>query len=154
MFLTTKALLPLMLSHGSGSIINIASVSALAGEMNLISYGTSKAAVVQLTRSTATQYGKLGIRANAIAPAVVNTRNVEIYGTQRGEEIYTRAMATPHVALPQDVANAVFFLGSDESRMITGQVLCVDGGLTGSQSIAADYRDWYAEQGRVVGELV
>lgn len=154
MFLTTQALLPMMISRRSGSIVNIASVSGLAGEMNLVSYGTSKAAVIQLTRSTATQYGKLGIRANAIAPAVVNTRNVKIYGTQRGEDIYTRSMAMPHVALPQDVADTVFFLGSDEARMITGQILCVDGGLTGSQPIAADYRDWYAEQGRVVGHPV
>ncbi len=151
MFLTTQAFLPLMLERRAGSIVNIASVSALAGEMNLVSYGTSKAAVVQLTRSTAVQYGKLGIRANVIAPAVVNTPNVKVYGTKRGEEIYTRSMATPHVAVPQDVADAVFFLGSDEARMITGQVLCVDGGLTASQPIAPDYRDWYAEQGRVVG---
>ncbi|GAA1518296.1 SDR family NAD(P)-dependent oxidoreductase [Nocardioides humi] len=144
-FLTTRAVLPTMLEQGSGSIVNIASASALAGEVQLTSYGVSKAAVVQLTRATAVQYGKQGVRCNAIAPAVVKTRNVETYGTPQGEIIYRRAMATPDVAQPQDVADAVYFLGSDASRMITGQVLAVDGGLHASQPINADYRAWLTE---------
>lgn len=148
MFLTTRAVLPLMLAQGSGSIVNIASASGLAGEVQLTSYGVSKAAVIQLTRATAVQYGKHRVRCNAIAPAVVNTRNVEIYGTKKGEEIYTRAMAAPYVAMPQDVADVVVFLASDESRMITGHILAVDGGLNTSQPINADYREWFAEQAR------
>ena len=147
-FLVTRAVLPLMLARGAGSIINIASVSGLAGELELTAYGISKAAVIQFTRSVAVQYGKHGVRCNAIAPAVTKTPNVEKYGTPEAEQIYLRNMATPFVAVPQDVANVVFFLGSDEARMITGHVIPVDGGLTDSSPLAADYRDWISATGR------
>ncbi|TYL55460.1 SDR family oxidoreductase [Nocardioides sp. BGMRC 2183] len=142
MFVMTRAALPLMLEQGSGSIVNIASLSGLSGEMQLTSYGVSKAAVIQLTRSTAVQFGKRGVRCNAIAPAVVKTRNVETYGTPEGEIIYRRAMAAPDVAVPQDVADVVYFLATPASRMITGHVLSVDGGIHASQPINADYRTW------------
>lgn len=141
-WLMTKAVLPLMIERGAGSIVNIASLSGLAGEVQLSSYGISKAAIIQLTKATAVQYGKQGVRCNAIAPGVTLTPNVEKYGTPQGEVIYRRAMAAPDVGQPQDVVNTVFFLGSDESRMITGQVFAVDGGISTSQPINADYREF------------
>jgi NAD(P)-dependent dehydrogenase (short-subunit alcohol dehydrogenase family) len=148
MFLVTRAVLPLMLAKGAGSIINVASVSGLAGELQLTAYGISKAAVVQFTRAVSVQYGKRGIRCNAIAPALVKTRNVEKYGTPEAADIYVRNMSTPFAAEPQDVANVVFFLGSDEARLVTGHVIPVDGGLSDSSPIAADYRDWLNSAGR------
>jgi NAD(P)-dependent dehydrogenase (short-subunit alcohol dehydrogenase family) len=138
----TRALLPAKLARGAGSIINVASVSGLAGELSLTAYGVSKAAVVQLTRAVAIQYGKRRIRCNAIAPALVKTRNVEKYGTPEAADIYLRNMATPFAADAQGVANVVFFLGSDEARLIAGHVIPVDGGLSDSSPIAADCRDW------------
>jgi NAD(P)-dependent dehydrogenase (short-subunit alcohol dehydrogenase family) len=148
MFLVTRAVVPLMLARGSGSIINIASEAGTAGQPVLTAYGISKAAVIQFTRSVAVQYGKRGIRCNAIAPAVTKTLNVEKYGTPEAEVIYLRNMSTPYVGQPQDVANVVFFLGSDESRMITGHLIPVDGGLTDSSPLSADYRDWLGTKGQ------
>ncbi len=78
-FLMTKYVLPTMLSQGSGSIINIASVTGMSGELWLTGYGMAKAAVIQMTRATAAQYSKQGIRCNAISPAYVTTPNNEIY---------------------------------------------------------------------------
>jgi len=146
-FLCCKYVLPVMLERGGGSIVNMASVSGMAGELTLTAYGISKAAVIQLTRAVATQYGKHGIRCNAIAPAYVRTRNNEIYAPPELAGIYARNMATASVADPQDIADLVGYLASDESRLITGQVIPVDGGITGSSPIVADYRDWQAERG-------
>lgn len=140
-FLMTKHVLPTMLSQGSGSIINIASVTGMTGELALTGYGMAKAAVIQMTRATATQYSKQGIRCNAISPAYVSTPNNEIFAPKELRAIYERNMLTTRVTSPQDVANAAFFLGSDESILITGQIIAVDGGLTGASPIVADYRD-------------
>ena len=140
-FLMTKYVLPTMLSQGSGSIINIASVTGMSGELWLTGYGMAKAAVIQMTRATAAQYSKQGIRCNAISPAYVTTPNNEIYAPKGLQEIYERNMLMPRVTAPQDIANAALFLGSDESSFITGQVLAVDGGLTTSSPIVADHRD-------------
>lgn len=74
-FLLTKHVLPVMITQGSSSIVNIASVSGMAGETFMSGYGMAKAAVIQLTRATAVQYGRYGIRCNAISPAYVNTEN-------------------------------------------------------------------------------
>jgi NAD(P)-dependent dehydrogenase (short-subunit alcohol dehydrogenase family) len=140
-FLMTKHVLPTMLSQRSGSVINIASVTGMAGEIGLTAYGMAKAAIIQMTRATAVQYSKQGIRCNAISPAYVTTPNNEIYAPKGLQEIYERNMLTPRVTAPQDVANAALFLGSDESAMITGQVLAVDGGLGAASPIVADQRD-------------
>lgn len=139
-YLTTRAVLPAMLDRGRGAIVNIASVSGLAGELGLSAYGISKAALIQLTRAVATQHGRHGICCNAVAPAYVTTRNNATYAPPELAEIYARNASAPQVAAPQDIADAVFFLASDEARMITGHVLPVDGGLVASSSIVADSR--------------
>jgi NAD(P)-dependent dehydrogenase (short-subunit alcohol dehydrogenase family) len=140
-FLMTKYVLPTMVTQRSGSIINIASVTGMAGELWLTGYGMAKAAIIQMTRATAVQYSKLGIRCNAISPAYVTTPNNEIYAPKGLQKIYERNMSTPRVTAPQDVADAALFLGSDESMLITGQILAVDGGITASSAIVADQRD-------------
>lgn len=144
-YLMTRAVLPLMLEQGGGAIVNIASVSGMAGEPGLTAYGIAKAGLIQLTRAVATQYGKSGIRCNAVAPAFVRTRNNEIYAPPRFGAIYRRNMVTPDTARPQDVAEVVAFLVSDAAKMISGHVVPVDGGLTDSSPISADYREWMGE---------
>lgn len=139
-FLCTKYVLPVMLKQGAGSIVNMASVSGLAGETSLTAYGISKAAVIQLTRSTAVQYGKRGIRCNAIAPSIVLTRNTDEWSSQAVKDAYLRHSATPYLGRPQDIANVVAFLVSDKARYMTGHVIPVDGGIHAAQPIAADCR--------------
>ena len=147
MAIVTKAVLPTMLAQGTGSIINMASISGMRGELFLTSYGTSKAAIIQLTRQIAVQHGKQGIRCNAIAPSYVATRNNETYAPKQAKAIYVRNIAQSFVTRPQDVADLVVYLGSDESAGITGQVIPVDGGITASQPINADFRDWIDQSG-------
>lgn len=104
----------------------------------------AKAGVIQLTRATAVQYSKSGIRCNAIAPAYVRTPNNEEYAPKELNDIYERNTLTPRTMVPRDIANMVFFLGSDEAETITGHVIPVDGGIIASSPIVADYRDFQA----------
>ncbi|WP_169988464.1 SDR family NAD(P)-dependent oxidoreductase [Microbispora sp. H10836] len=139
-FLCCKYVIPVMLSQGGGSIINMASVSGMAGETSLTAYGISKAAVIQLTRAVATQYGKQRVRCNAIAPALVMTRNTSEWMPKEFKDIYLRNSLTPYVGEPQDVANVVVFLASDKARYMTGHVIPVDGGIKAASPIVADRR--------------
>ena len=139
-FLCCKYVLPHMTAAGRGSIVNMASVSGMLGETSLTAYGISKAGVIQLTRAVATQYGKLGIRCNAIAPALVMTRNTTEWMPAPYKDIYLRNSLTPYVGDPQDIAGVVAFLAGPESRYMTGHVIPVDGGLAASSPIVADRR--------------
>lgn len=143
-FLMCKYTIPLFLEQGGGVIVNIASVSGLLGESTLTGYGVAKAGVIQLTRALAVQYSKHGIRANAVAPAYVKTPNNKVFAPKQLNDIYKRAMLTPDTVPMQAIADAVLFLASDEAEYITGHTLPVDGGLTASSPIVADYRDWQA----------
>lgn len=139
-FLMCKYVLPHMVERQAGSIINMASVSGLLGETTLSAYGISKGAIIQLTRMVAVQYGKHGVRCNAICPSLVNTLNNQTYMPVEFWPIYERHHATPYIGEPQDIANVVAFLASDESRFMTGAIVPVDGGASASASIVADRR--------------
>jgi NAD(P)-dependent dehydrogenase (short-subunit alcohol dehydrogenase family) len=128
-FLTLRFAIPEMVKSGGGSVINMASV---AGFGNLTggrsAYASSKAAVMNLTRTTAHAFAKDRIRVNAIAPALVGTERIKKMLTDRPE--IEAALATQQLGLiePQDIAYAAIFLASDESRLITGHILPVDAG--------------------------
>ncbi|MCW2771798.1 MAG: hypothetical protein JWN91_124 [Nocardioides sp.] len=139
-FLCTKYALPAMLTQGGGSIVNMASVSGMLGETSLSAYGMSKAAVIQLTRAVATQYGKQGVRCNAVAPALVMTRNTTEWMPPEFKDVYLRNSLTPYIGAPQDIAEVVAFLASDRSRYMTGHVVPVDGGIAAASPIVADRR--------------
>ncbi|CAB4852318.1 unannotated protein [freshwater metagenome] len=139
-FLCCKYVIPEMLKLGAGSIVNMASVSGMLGETTLTAYGISKAAIIQLTRMVAVQYGKQGIRCNAIAPSLINTLNNQKYMPVEFWPIYERHHLTAYIGETQDIANVVAFLASDESRFITGALIPVDGGASASASIVADRR--------------
>lgn len=126
--LCSKHALPYMIEGGGGSIVNTGSVLALRGGLGQSAYSASKAAIMQLTRSVATQYGKQGIRCNAVLPGLTLSSFVRDRIPEQFIQIYTAEALTPTLAEPQDIANAVAFLASDEARMITGQALEVDGG--------------------------
>lgn len=139
-FLCSKYVIPVMIENGGGSIINMASVAGLTGDLSLSAYQLSKAAVIQLTRAVATQYGKQAVRCNAIAPATILTRNVDAYMPDDYRETYIRNSLTTYLGTPDDVAHLVTFLASDASRYMTGHVIPVDGGICAALPIVAERR--------------
>lgn len=137
-FVCCKFAIPHMLAGGGGSIINTASGSGMVGDLKRVGYGTSKAGIINLTRYIATQYGKQGIRCNAIAPGVVVTEALkrtapEVLGTQM------KHVLTPRLGTPEDIAALMAFLGSDESGYITGECIQINGGSLIHQPHFADY---------------
>ena len=129
-FLGTRAVIPEMRKVGGGSIVNISSVAGLIGSTSA-AYGASKGAVRLLTKSTAVQYGPEKIRCNSVHPGLIDTDMVhDIFSNE--ERMSNRIAITPlgTFAEPKDVAFAVLFLASDESRFVTGSELVIDGGTT------------------------
>jgi NAD(P)-dependent dehydrogenase (short-subunit alcohol dehydrogenase family) len=119
--------IPHMVAGGGGSIINTASNSGSAGDLARIAYGSSKGAIIALTKYVATQHGRQNIRCNSIAPGVVLTEALE--KTVPGlKEIIKRHILTPEFGVPDDIAALVAFLASDESRYITGENISISGG--------------------------
>jgi NAD(P)-dependent dehydrogenase (short-subunit alcohol dehydrogenase family) len=135
-----RCAIPRMLERGGGSIVNTSSASGLAGDLARVAYGVSKAGVDSLTRYVATQYGKRGIRCNSIAPGVIATPALEANVPPELLAIYERNHLTPGLGRPEDVAAVVVFLASDASALITGQTLCVDGGLLAHHPAVAEIR--------------
>lgn len=130
-----------MLASGGGSIINTSSLSGIAGELTSTAYGASKAAINQLTRAVATQYGRRGIRVNAVLPGLIQFEGDRPAG--RGLPPSLRETLARHQLLPwpgraDDIAEAVAFLASDAARFITGHLLVVDGGMSAHQPFYAD----------------
>lgn len=124
--------LPHMIAAGSGSIINMSSGSALAGDHVRIAYGTSKAAIATMTQYVAAQHGKQGVRCNAIAPGMIADEALRRAAPQL-VALNERHSLTPRGGRPDDIASLVAFLASDESAFITGQVIRCDGGLLAHQ---------------------
>lgn len=135
-----KSALPHMLAAGGGTIINTSSASSLAGDLGLTAYGVSKAGVNALTQYIATQYGKCGVRCNAIAPGVINTPALEQKTSALQREGYAAHHLTPAIGEPEHIANTVVFLASDDSAFITGQIIRVDGGLMSHHPTVAQFR--------------
>lgn len=129
-FLGIKYAVPEMIKKGSGgSIINTASLLGLKGQKYVSAYNASKGGVVLLTKNAALEYGKYGIRVNAIAPGVIDTKIIEGWKqNERKWPIISRANALGRIGTPLEVANAILFLASDEASFITGTTLSVDGG--------------------------
>ena len=136
-----QAAAPHMIARGGGSIVNTASGSGLSGDRRNAAYGASKAALLSLTRYAATEFGKQGIRCNAISPGFIVIPEKAGTGREAAEPIMLRHHLTPRLGHPDDVAAVVVFLASDEAAFITGQNICVDGGLLAHQPYVADFRE-------------
>jgi len=128
--LLIAALIPSMIQRGTGSIINLSSVSGIVGTPRRAAYAASKGAIDGATRSLAIELGPSGIRVNAVAPGVVDTalwaKNREIPGVVETIEAQTplRRWATP-----DDIADVIVFLATDASRFVTGETISADGGM-------------------------
>lgn len=138
--LCCKHAIPEMLKRGGGTVVNIASGAALTGQLTQAAYNAAKAAVISLTQSVATMYGKQGIRCNAIAPGLIMHERLATFFPPAYAEIDKNNVLTPQQGTPQDIAEAVLFLASPASRFITGQVLPVDGGLLAHTPVYAETR--------------
>jgi len=128
-----KAVLPYMLAQGKGSIINTASFVAIMGAAtSQISYTASKGGVLAMTRELGVQFARKGIRVNALCPGPVNTPLLQELFAKDPERAARRLIHVPmgRFAEPEEIANAVAFLGSDESSFITAMDFLVDGGLS------------------------
>jgi NAD(P)-dependent dehydrogenase (short-subunit alcohol dehydrogenase family) len=129
-FLGMKYALPEMMKKG-GSIINTSSVLGERGKKFMSPYNASKGGVITLTKTAALEYGKYNIRVNAIAPGVIDTSIVDNWRQdERKWSILSRANALGRIGKPEEAANAMLFLASDESSYITGTTLFIDGGAT------------------------
>jgi NAD(P)-dependent dehydrogenase (short-subunit alcohol dehydrogenase family) len=117
-----------MIDARGGSIVNTSSNQGIAGDLTQGAYAAAKAGIIQLTKSVATQYGVYGIRCNAVSPGAVRTPAFERACPPEIVEEIAKHSLIPRVGEPDDLANAVLFLASDESAYVTGQVICVDGG--------------------------
>lgn len=123
-----KSITPIMVRQKEGKIINLSSVVGLVGNAGQVNYAASKAGVIGMTKSLAKEVGSRGITVNAVAPGFIDTDMTEVLGEKFKEET-KKSIPLKRLGNPEDVANAVAFLVSDEASYITGQVLNVDGGM-------------------------
>lgn len=124
-----KYAIPEMLKNGGGSIINTSSGNAKIGDYERTAYSASKAGLLSLTRSVATQYGKQGIRCNSILPGLILTPASKYQFSDELLDVLEEGHLTPYVGEPEDIAALVSFLGSDDAKFITGQEINCDGGV-------------------------
>lgn len=123
----TQIVLKSMMKQKSGSIVNIASIAGLDSKPGNSAYGSSKAAMISWTRILAVECASYGIRVNAIAPGLIETNMAENMEEGAREEVINNS-SMKRLGKPEEIANAVLFLASDESSFVNGQVIRVDGG--------------------------
>jgi len=128
-FLCSQACAPIMKKNGGGSIVNIASISGLRASTLRVAYGTSKAALIHLTKQHAVELGTVGIRVNVVAPGPVETEMAKLVHSVAIRSDYHDVIPLERYGTTQEIASAVGFLCSDAASYINGQVLAVDGGF-------------------------
>jgi len=130
-FLCTRAVLKHMLKERKGRIVSIASIVGLMGNAGQANYAAAKAGIVGFTRSVAKEVAARGITANAVAPGFIETDMTAKLSEKQKQDLMSR-VPLGYLGTPQDVAETVAFLASDEARYITGQVITIDGGMGGA----------------------
>lgn len=126
-FLAMRWAIAKMLAQGSGSVVNVCSVSGMVGQADAPAYQAAKAGVAMLTRNAAIAYGPKGIRINAVSPSIVATPALDDEPAERLDAFLSR-VPLGHVAQPGDIAAAIAYLASDDARFVTGANVAVDGG--------------------------
>jgi 3-oxoacyl-[acyl-carrier protein] reductase len=124
----SHAVVPVMLRQRKGSIINMSSVVGVHGNAGQCNYSASKAGMIGLAKSIAQEYGKKGVRANAIAPGFIITAMTDQLSEETRKE-WCEKIPLHRGGTPEDIANVALFLGSDMSSYVSGQVIQVDGGM-------------------------
>jgi meso-butanediol dehydrogenase/(S,S)-butanediol dehydrogenase/diacetyl reductase len=143
----TRCALAVMVPQGKGAIVNTGSVSGMAGDYGLGAYNAIKAGVINLTRATAIEYARKGIRCNAVCPGAILTPPI-LKSRRAMPELAARSEAVIPMGRygePIEIANVVLFLASDEASYVNGTTIVADGGLlahTGLPSVAGGGADW------------
>ena len=127
-FNCTKAVTKLMMKQRGGRIVNMSSVVGLKGNISQTNYAAAKAGIIGFTKSAARELASRGVTVNAVAPGFINT-DMTAALSEKVKEVMMQEIPAGRMGTPEDVANAVAFLVSDEAAYITGQVLSVDGGM-------------------------
>lgn len=131
-FICTQACVPTMLANDGGSIVNITSISGVRASTLRVAYGTSKAALMHLTKQLAAELGTQGIRVNAVSPGPVDTAMSRKVHTPDIRADYHDSIPLNRYGSEQELAEAIFFLSSDKASYINGTVINVDGGFAAS----------------------
>ncbi len=130
MIATVQSALPYMKEKMEGTIINVASIGGILGDLRGTLYGISKAGVINLTRYIATQYGRYGIRCNGVAPGLILTPAAIENLTPEQRETFRQYNSLPYSGQPEDIAGIIAFLASEDARYISGQTIIADGGMS------------------------
>lgn len=129
-FFAAQAVIPGMIAAGGGAIVNFSSISYMIGDTGYLPYIAANAAITGMTRSMAREFGPKGIRVNALAPGwVLTERQRALWATPDAVEAFLKRQCIPESLSPGDIAGGCLFLASRSSRMMTGQVLVIDGGV-------------------------
>jgi 3-oxoacyl-[acyl-carrier protein] reductase len=127
-FFCTRAALKFMMKQRWGRIINISSISGIAGNPGQVNYCAAKAGIIGITRTVSKEMASRNITVNAVAPGFIETEMTQKLPEKIREE-FIKHIPVGYIGSPKDVAETVAFLASEKARYITGQVICVDGGL-------------------------
>ena len=145
-FICAQAFLPALRRATHASIVNIASISGLRASTLRVAYGTSKAALIHLTKQQAVEFASFGIRSNAVAPGPVETAMAKQVHSPEIRADYHNAVPLARYGLEEEIAAAVAFLCSNDAAYITGQVLAVDGGFDAAGVGLPAFRELFARQ--------
>jgi NAD(P)-dependent dehydrogenase (short-subunit alcohol dehydrogenase family) len=135
-FLLGRACAAHMAKRGGGSIVNIASVSGIQGNLGRTAYGASKGAVITMTKVWAAELAESGIRVNAVAPGPVETPMVKAVHSSAGREAWLSHLPLRRYAEPEEIASGIAFLiDGEQSSYVTGHILAIDGGFSSGGTI-------------------
>ena len=130
-FIASTACYPMMKEAGGGVIVNVSSINALLGPPDMAGYVAAKGAINAMTKSLAREWGADNIRVNAVSPGwVITERQLKLWLTPQAEAEWMKQVALQTRILPEDIARLMLFLAADDSAMITGQNIVIDGGRT------------------------
>jgi NAD(P)-dependent dehydrogenase (short-subunit alcohol dehydrogenase family) len=146
--------LPHMRRNGWGRIVNVASISGIRAGTGRMAYGTSKAALIAMTRQFAVEAAEWGVTVNAIAPGPVDTPMVRVHHTSSTRASYDNLVPMRRYGTPEEIACGVLFFTSEQASYITGQTLAIDGGFSAAGVLVPDLFDKSAAQARAVASAV
>lgn len=145
--LCAKHGVPQLIAAGGGSIVFTGSGKGAAGDLDYPAYGTSKAGLLGLSKYVATQYGKQKVRANVVEVGLVMTEALDENMPAEAQALMREHNLTHDLGRPEDIAEVVAFLASDQSRYVTGTSIAADGGFTAHSAVYADMMRFAAMQG-------